>query len=633
MKILLVEDNPGDSRLIQEILKEIGENFQVKVAETLNDGLKILAYEDTDLVILDLNLPDSNGLDTLAKLYNKYSHLPVVVMSSLSDESLALKAVQSGAQDYLVKGSIDAEVLRRTIYYAIERKEIEQKLKDQNNIVNAINLIFTNYLSCKTKEELAMLCLDVAEKITGSEMSFMGEIGPDSLLHDKMISSAGWNLCQMYDEEGHKRPPRSFKTKGLYGKVLRDGKAFISNKPFTHPESKGIPKGHPAINSFLGIPLVSGGKTIGIIVLANKKGGYKTKDLKTMESLSPTITEVLRYKQTEVDLLQTKNDLQLAQEVSQNGSWRLDVQKNELYWSEECYKIFGIPSDTPLDYQTFLSMVHPKDRDYVDKKWNSALKGGSYDIEHRIIVGNKIKWIREKAHLEYDKHGLKGGFGTAQDITERKKAEKVKIKLLQNRIQSRVRRKLAEELHDTVTQTLFSSSLLAESVLKSWEKDPQKALQIIKKVRDLNNAAFLEARTLLYELIPQKIAQESMIDLIKGLVDAVTLKFDIKFDLEFSGNHKLSQKVKHQVYRIVQEAINNIAKHSKANHVKIDLRLYPKKLKLIISDNGVGFDMKNKSFKKNFGLNIMNERAKVIGADLEIISSPGAGTRVTLSKN
>ncbi len=220
-----------------------------------------------------------------------------------------------------------------------------------------------------------------------------------------------------------------------------------------------------------------------------------------------------------------------------------------------------------------------------------------------------------------------------KDITEHRKAEKAKIKLLHDRIQSKEKRKLAEELHDTVTQTLFSSNLLSEAVSKSWEKNPQKALENLRKVRDLNRAAFLEARILLYELIPKKIAQESLANLIKSLVDAVTLKFDIKFDIKFLEDYKLSYKVKHQVYRIAQEAINNIVKHSKATQVKIYCSIYPKELKLIISDDGIGFDKKNNSFKKNFGLNIMNERAMTIGAKLDITSNIGSGTRITLLKN
>jgi PAS domain S-box-containing protein len=124
------------------------------------------------------------------------------------------------------------------------------------------------------------------------------------------------------------------------------------------------------------------------------------------------------------ELQETQKDLKRAQAVAQTGSWRMDVQHNKLLWSEENHRMFGIPKGTPMTYETFLSCVHPEDRDYVDSKWQAALQGEEYDIEHRIIAGGEVKWVRERAELEFDKKGmLKGGFGTSQDITERRMVE------------------------------------------------------------------------------------------------------------------------------------------------------------------------------------------------------------------
>ena len=102
----------------------------------------------------------------------------------------------------------------------------------------------------------------------------------------------------------------------------------------------------------------------------------------------------------------------------------MNVQRNELLWSDENHRIFGIPKGIPLTYETFLSTVHPDDRAYVDRKWMAALRGEHYDIEHRIVVKGREKWVRERAELEFDKDGsLLGGFGTTQDITARRLVE------------------------------------------------------------------------------------------------------------------------------------------------------------------------------------------------------------------
>jgi sigma-B regulation protein RsbU (phosphoserine phosphatase) len=130
VKVLLIEDNPGYSRLIQEILAEAkGSPFELECAGRLATGLACLAQGRIDVVLLDLGLPDSQGLSTLVKVQAEASTVPVVVLTGLDDETLAVDAVQEGAQDYLVKGQVDSSLLRHSILYAIERKRAEEKAR------------------------------------------------------------------------------------------------------------------------------------------------------------------------------------------------------------------------------------------------------------------------------------------------------------------------------------------------------------------------------------------------------------------------------------------------------------------------------------------------------------------------
>lgn len=134
--------------------------------------------------------------------------------------------------------------------------------------------------------------------------------------------------------------------------------------------------------------------------------------------------DVTAQKRTEKALRDREEDLKRAQAVGRIGSWRLDIRRNELTWSEENHRIFEVPVATPMTYETFLSCVHPDDRAYVDGRWRAALAGEPYDIEHRLLVRGKVKWVRERAELEFDADGtLLGGFGTTQDISELKATE------------------------------------------------------------------------------------------------------------------------------------------------------------------------------------------------------------------
>ena len=161
-------------------------------------------------------------------------------------------------------------------------------------------------------------------------------------------------------------------------------------------------------------------------------------------AVSIVYRDVTERKQVEEALHQSRMDLDRAQDVGQIGWWRLDTRQNVLTWSDQTYRIFGVPKGAPLTYETFLSSVYPGDRAYVDREWKEGLQGKPYDIEHRILVDGKTKWIRGKAYLEFDKNGsLLGGFGITQDITKKKLAEE-ELRRIKDDLQVIVAEKTAE---------------------------------------------------------------------------------------------------------------------------------------------------------------------------------------------
>jgi len=130
IRVLLVEDNPGDIQLIHNLLAEAPSvHFTWEHVEQLSIATKILSTEPFDLVLLDLSLPDSQGLDTFSRLYPHAICLPIVILTDFDDEPFALKAVQAGAQDYFVKGQLDGELLVRALRHAIQRKRTETALR------------------------------------------------------------------------------------------------------------------------------------------------------------------------------------------------------------------------------------------------------------------------------------------------------------------------------------------------------------------------------------------------------------------------------------------------------------------------------------------------------------------------
>ena len=190
------------------------------------------------------------------------------------------------------------------------------------------------------------------------------------------------------------------------------------------------------------------------------------------------------------------------------------------------------------------------------------------------------------------------------------------------------RQRLARSLHDAVNQSLFSAGLIAEALPDLWEQDQEDARRSLNDLRTLTRGAIAEMRMMVSELRPLALIDSNLGDLLHQLGDAFTGRTNIRVALTVTSEGVLVSEVQVSVYRICQEALNNIAKHADASRVRIKLQYTASKAELRIQDNGRGFDS-NLSLPGHYGLSMMNERAEAVGAKLEIISRPGKGTEIS----
>jgi signal transduction histidine kinase len=191
------------------------------------------------------------------------------------------------------------------------------------------------------------------------------------------------------------------------------------------------------------------------------------------------------------------------------------------------------------------------------------------------------------------------------------------------------RNRLARELHDAVTQTLFAASLIAEVLPDLWEMDEAEAHRSTEELRQLTRGALAEMRTLLFELRPAALKQARLPDLLRQLSEAVMGRQGLPICLDVAGDCEIPCDVKVEMYRIAQESLNNVVKYARATRVEIKVRLEVGQVHMEVRDNGIGFDP---SYVKatSLGLRIMRERAEAIHADLQVTSQPSFGTTVSL---
>ncbi len=326
-------------------------------------------------------------------------------------------------------------------------------------------------------------------------------------------------------------------------------------------------------------------------------------------------------------------------------------------------RLLAVPEDRGMDVELFQELIEGKRNSYVMERRYRHKSGRTF-------------WARINYSLVRDLDGRPDYLiGIIEDIDEQKRAaERLAVQeadyllMLQHRVNERTheleeanqhlqkeieqrtkiekelsekaaqeavtadRTRLARDLHDAVTQTLFSSSLIAEVLPELWEMDVDEAKKSTEELRQLTRGALAEMRTLLLELRPATLTQTRLGDLIKQLCEAFIGRSRLPIKLNMEGDCQLPPEVQVAVYRIAQESLNNVFKYARATLVNVNLFVSETMVHFETCDNGIGFDMST-SKPTSLGMRIMRERAEAIGADFQISSTLGSGTCVGVTWN
>ena len=207
-----------------------------------------------------------------------------------------------------------------------ESRRARNKVLRQSAVLDGINRLFRESITCKTGYDVGLICLDVAEELTESKFSFIGELNEAGLFDTLAIRDPGWDACKIPRSESAVMV-KNMEIRGIYGLTLREEKSNIVNDPTSHPDWIGIPEGHPPITSFLGIPLKLGEKGIGMIGLGNKKGGYDQDDQEAIETLSVAFMEAIQDKRNEIELARHRQNLE---ELVERRTAALELSNKEL---------------------------------------------------------------------------------------------------------------------------------------------------------------------------------------------------------------------------------------------------------------------------------------------------------------
>ena len=315
----------------------------------------------------------------------------------------------------------------------------------------------------------------------------------------------------------------------------------------------------------------------------------------------------------------------------------VDIEQRILIFNKGAEAVFGYHAEDMLGEALDMLIpsrhlvVHREHIQQFAKGANASRRMG----ERREIYGLRRDGTEFPAEAGISRLNVDGKLVFAvilRDITERRKwEEQIRAKSNQLAVLNE-RNRLARELHDAVTQSLFSANLMADVLPRLWESQPERGRQQLEDIKMLTRSALAEMRALLLELRPNALTSNKLSALLQQLIEAATSRSGIKFELLADEQIHLPAEPQIAFYRIAQEALHNITKHSQARTALAQISLLPKVAMMLIHDDGQGFKFEGIG-GTHLGLRIMQERADEVGAKLSIESEPGNGTDILVTWN
>jgi PAS domain S-box-containing protein len=509
-------------------------------------------------------------------------------------------------------------------------KAAEANIIRQNAILSAINQIHEKAVSCDALVELEKACLDIVASVTESKFSWSGELTEDGNYYPISISASEWKQNKI------RRPDPILTIHGLYKDVLLRGKSLLTNNPFDHPDSIAVPIGYSKLTAFIGVPFFSGGQIAGMIAVGNRKGGYRSQEKDMLESMTPTILEVLMRKRAEESHKESERLLRAVIEGTDDPVFLKDRECRMLVANAATERRMGASTLGKSAFDYFLDkgladVVLENDRRIMEA--NRA-----EDVEEVIPTVEGPRTFLVKKSPWHDSGGsVIGLIGVARDITDRKNMEMELIKKAEE-LENKDRLiidffiNISHELKTPITLIILALEII-ENYLKQPELDrtgmikrtvimkqnANRLSRLVGNILDITkiDAGFMEPRLTSIDII-------SWIHNLVESLESFALKRGLLLQFRSSVNSKFMYTDSQIIERIILNLVSNAIKHTPENGM-IDIQCVDMGSAMIISvkDTGEGIPDEKKP--------IIFDRFRQVNTSLTR-SSEGTGIGLSLIK-
>jgi PAS domain S-box-containing protein len=589
--VLIVEDDEALLRLIQKNLQRAG--LHTEVAHNGAEAIARVSNKSPDLLLLDYRLPDMTGKQVIETLARQQLSVPFIVITGHGDEKVAVEIMKLGARDYLVKDASFLDLFLPVVTQVIEQLTLEKQLahaekslRESEARISAIfeaadniSFIITNYAETDS---------NILEFSPGAERIF-GYSREEVLDKPVAILHLPENMARLPKTVGDTKQKKSgFASESTL--VRKSGEIF------------------PALFTTYPILDMEGNLAAALVVIID-------------------ITDRKRI----------EKQYQAIFENSGDAIWVQDLDGNILTANEATARLLGFNREdlAGMNSNEFLSSEALVISREMQKR---LLQGEAVDnpYELRLIKKNGAEVIlRLTTNLLSSVSQPVGLQNIARDVTEEYRAQE-NLKFYAQQVikaQEEERKRIARELHDDTAQRLIALSHQLEDFARSKNQLSVEDQKIIVKLREQAKEALQEVRYFTQDLRPPILDDLGLLPALEWLTDDLKEHCGIETDLVVLGNQRrLSPEAELLLFRILQEAVNNIKRHAQASRIKITVEFNNGKTKAIVSDNGIGFrvpkTLSDLSRAGKLGVVGMDERAQLLGSRLTIKSKPGSGTTV-----
>ncbi|HEX6130056.1 MAG TPA: GAF domain-containing protein, partial [Candidatus Limnocylindria bacterium] len=508
--------------------------------------------------------------------------------------------------------------------------EMQQAAEELSRLVEAqrsLSAIATQITSLRDPAVILQRTVDEAYRLLDADLALVNPLSTSRNLLDWAVSHAPAD--EPLDDVTVVPGQGISGTALAERRVVRTGD-YLSDPAIPHVAELDEYIKRRGMRSVMSAPMTTGDEPLGTLTVQSARPhAFSADDAELLGALAAQASVAITNARLLEQLQQSERGYRNLVDHSPDLVWAVDSEGIFTYLGESLERMTGIRPDELLD-RHWRHMITEESMAAGAAAWQAIQERPTEDVQLRVELrlagGGSMAAEVNMVGTVVDGR-FAGAQGSIRDIRERERLEQDLRRQAAALAANEERANLARELHDSVTQALFSMGLTARALELLLDRDPEAARQKLTELRELQKDALAEMRTLIFELRPQGLETDGLAQALRNHGAAVQSRTGMSVSVEVDYEERLPIDVEESLYRIAQEALHNVVKHANAEHARIFLGQVGRELRLVVEDDGVGFDPVAVP-RGHLGLVGMRQRAERIGGELHIVPRPGGGSRV-----